>query len=241
MTFEPANENGAASGAAPVRFALEGATTIFVNRHSGLMLSCIEPFANAESLDETSNAKRLFDRTRCDKRGHAFLRDYRPADLLDRQAVLVVAKDGGRTAGTAFGCPLGERDFKIGGLVVDPAYAGQKLATGLIAALVLHGQTVHGQFREIIAGIRRLPDDRLNEASRRSFDRLGFLLEVDIQKVELCGTYEDRHLMSSAEFADGRAPYVRRQWMVAEGSIAEAHSRAFLRQWTQAVLPLPLT
>ncbi|WP_186388774.1 GNAT family N-acetyltransferase [Stappia sp. TSB10P1A] len=207
------------------------------NRHANIELSSARPMSDAEALRLTAASLDLFNEVLASDAGRAMLFRFEPRDLIERDAHVVCARDGTRVVGTMH-FHRDDRDrLVLRGAVVHPDYAGLKIASAMGALGMLHDFVANGEVREICLAVRQTGSGRLNEASRISFSRLGFLLETQAGRTALTGTFRDRHLLNSSEQDADGVPFIRYRQMTAGPEILP-RARAFLAAWSEAVLPV---
>ncbi|SMD14962.1 hypothetical protein [Rhizobium sp. RU36D] len=230
-------------GAAPAasdtssHLALRDISLTVANRHCGIILRSFDPFTDADSLNRTANCKALFDSILHTEQGRPMLRQYEPRDLIVDSAVMIEAGFEGHAIGTLYFHRDAGNNMLFKAVVVHPAFGGMKLATAMISVAILTDLVTNGPAQEYRCTIRELPEG-LNEASRISFARLGFLLETETGKSQLKGNIHDRHRFASAE-QDQNSPFFIRYRRMSAGPEAVPAARAFLAAWSEAILPFP--
>ncbi|WP_346894827.1 hypothetical protein [uncultured Roseibium sp.] len=210
------------------------------NRHSGLRIDSFDPIRDVDSLEEAVKGLRVFERVLNTEPGQKYLWEFRPSDMIERDVMMVTVRHDDLTIGTMQFNRDEENALWFRAAAVLPEYGGMQLATAMGSVGLCHDAMMHlVPPKEIDAAIRQMPDGSLNEASKRSFVKLGFLLEVEPGQTYLSGRWPDRHLFSSAEFNEEGEAFIRYRRMIGEPDVALQEAKAFLTGWTEKVLPFP--
>lgn len=223
------------TGAAPAAPTLALSTTSVTNLASEIKLRSFAPGSDLKLLDA---CQRRFDRVARSRAGRPLVYRYRPDDLFARDAMAVAAIENRKVVGTLH-YHKAASGMTIRGMAVDPAQSGRKLGSAMAALAIVHGWAMYGAVPAIECVIRVREDGSLNEPSRASFQKLGFILLARTGRADLTGRYEDRVLFETAETNPFDASvFVRYRTMMAAGPEVYEVARAFLAHWSHAVLPL---
>lgn len=230
-------------GAAPAAPELYDTTLplselLVTNRHSGITIRSFRPLVDADALRETAACDDLFNRVLNSEAGRPYLFVFEPVDFIERGAHLISVRDGERVVGTMHFHRDAMDKLTLRAAAVDSRYSGQKIAGAMGATAILHDAVANGPVEEIYCAVRVLPDGTLNEPSKVSFARLGFMLETEIGITYVDGSFRNRHLLPGVEFADDGRMFTRYRRMTAGPDILP-RARAFLSAWSQAILPFP--
>ncbi|RDJ21083.1 hypothetical protein DWF00_07640 [Bosea caraganae] len=196
------------------------------NEHLDILIQSMLP---GNDLVGVNAAKGLFDRV-MGTAASQLLFDYRADDLFERKAIVVIAKVEERVVGTLHVHMDDKQQLWVRGAVVDPVYSGRQIASAMGAMGVVHAGCSGLRFTRATLAIRILADGTMNEPSRVSFARLGFV-EGELGEARIDGSFRNRHLFASCE-RDVFGPFTRYGRMHA-GPDVFARSVRFLEAWRQ--------
>ncbi len=210
------------------------------NRHSGLEITSFPPFADTDTLAEAVKGLQISQTVLKSKAGQPNLWGCGPMDMMERSAVMTVAKHMGEPVATLQSYRSGENDLWFTTAAALPHYGGMKIASAMVCAATLYDSVLYTEMpNELIAAVREKEDGTLNEPSKRSFTKLGFLLEVESGQTYLKGTYRDRHLFHSAEINEEGEAFIRYRRLVGDPDQVLKIAKVFLAEWSEMILPFP--
>lgn len=218
----------------PNRMILRSSMAV-TNIHTGVEVRSVAP---GGAFGLVGEAKRLFDRVAEMPAGVPNVDGWLIEGVFERQAQLVVAVDKDEIVGMACYHPDAASDIVIRSLVVDPAAKGMGLSTAMIGLTVRHAPTVYPGAGRFVCSIRQMPNGDLNEPSRRSFEKLGFVLEPNVGMSYLDGSFSNRNKWPTAELDEVGAVYIRYRLMFSSAETSAA-AATYLQEWSNAVLPIP--
>lgn len=238
--FFSSNDNeGAKAPSTSLQPAIRGVDLSVVNLHADIVLNSFEPFLDAATLAKTAACMELFGRILRSNAGRPNLFNYSPASLFERNAVMLSARHEGKVVGTMY-CYRDGDDLVFAGAAVDPAHSGQRIASALAATGILHDFTAFGPARDVKCVVRQFVNGELNEPSKRSFSKLGLLLETGAETHHVKGDFSDRNLIDSAQLSEDGYASIRYRRMCGGGPETLARARLFLTAWSRSMLPLPM-
>lgn len=236
--FSDNDNEGAAAPSISLQPAIRGVSLSVANLHADIVLESFEPLLDAVTLAKTAACMELFGRVLHSDMGRSNLFNYTPSILVERNALMLSARHDGKVVGTMY-CYRDDDDLVFAGAAVDLAHSGQRIASALAATGILHDFTAFGPARDVKCVVRQFANGQINEPSKRSFARLGLLLETGAETHHVKGNLSDRNLIDSAQTSDDGYASIRYRRMCGGGPETLSRARLFLTAWSRSLLPLP--
>lgn len=164
-----------------------------------------------------------------------FLFGFNQDDLEARNALITtIQTSNGELLGGMHWHLNNEAEMWLRGAIVRPKYRGNQLGTAMVATSLVHAHMITTSLPTPICIIRIFGDNTENIASRKMFERVGFLCDSDVMTNYINFDWKDQHLDRSAEVDRNGNHYFRSRKMSGEAS-AFGIARIFLCNWSQKV------
>ncbi|MCV6575096.1 MAG: hypothetical protein OIF58_05110 [Cohaesibacter sp.] len=162
-----------------------------------------------------------------------FLFGFNKDDLEARNALVT-------TIQTSNGEPLGGVHWHLNdagemwlrGAIVRPKHRGNQLGAAMVATSLIHAHMIGTPLPTPVCVIRIFGDNTENVASRKTFERVGFLCDADVMSTYINFDWKDQHLGYSAEVDQNGRHYFRSRKMFGTASVFDT-ARTFLGNWSQ--------
>jgi GNAT superfamily N-acetyltransferase len=178
----------------------------------------------------TANYHDLFMEALNNRRTGQLLVGFDLNELTGKNAYVVTAQAEGHVVGGLHCYVAQGRLLWFSGLIVDERFRGAGIAPAMIATALTHPGLAQQDLTPI-AKIRVFENGEENAASRRAFERIGFVAADHAERAYLSGDWRDEHRLSACSHdAQGRAYTLCRKLLGGADVCDAAHH--YLLNWT---------